>query len=239
MKNLSEIPAAILAGGMGTRLRSVVSDRPKVLSEVGGRPFLTYLLDRLAAVQVQKVVLCTGYLGEQVKARMGDRYRGIRLEYSREPSPLGTAGALRLALPLLASELVLVMNGDSYFGTTLRAFCAVHRLREANASIVLAEVEQPGGFGSVEVEEDGRIKAFFEKKKKAGGGWVNAGIYLLRTSLLELIPGDGEVSLENEIFPAWIGRGLYGFRCQGRFIDIGTPESFVTAEEFLSREKIL
>ena len=116
----------ILAGGFGTRLRSVVSDRPKVLAEVGGRPFLEYLLDQLVAEDVKSVVLCTGYLGEQVQRRLGTHYRTLALQYSREPQPLGTGGALRLALPMLDTDPVLVMNGDSYCDTRLDAFANWH-----------------------------------------------------------------------------------------------------------------
>ena len=108
------VTAAILAGGLGTRLRSVVKDRPKVLAEIRGVPFLTYLLDQLAAAGVRDVVLCTGYMGEQVRSAFGDSYGGMCLSYSQESSPLGTAGALRLALPLFKSSSVLVMNGDSF-----------------------------------------------------------------------------------------------------------------------------
>src|SRR5947208_1434645 len=109
--DLSGVVAAILAGGFGTRLRSVVADRPKPLATISGRPFLAYQLDQLAAVGLRRVVLCTGYRGDQVEATFGRHYAGMRLEYSLEAAPLGTAGALRLALPLLDSDHVLVMNG--------------------------------------------------------------------------------------------------------------------------------
>src|SRR3989338_6029269 len=113
-KRLSGVTVAILAGGLGTRLRSVIADRPKVLAEVRGRPFLTYIFDQLIAASIKYAVLCTGYLGEKVCDRFGDSYGSLRLAYSQEPSPRGTAGALRLALPLFKSDSVLVMNGDSY-----------------------------------------------------------------------------------------------------------------------------
>src|SRR5437899_2628493 len=110
----NSLSAAILVGGLGTRLRGIVADRPKVLAEVRGRPFLAYLLDQLVASGFQDVVLCTGYRSEQVKEVFGDGYGPLRIVYSEETVPLGTAGALRLALPLLQSETILVMNGDSF-----------------------------------------------------------------------------------------------------------------------------
>ena len=236
MKNLSHITAAILAGGLGSRLRPVVADRPKVLAEVGGRPFIFYLLDQLAAVSVQRVVLCTGYLADLVKDTLGETYGPMNLLYSREPSPLGTGGALCFALPLLESETVLVLNGDSFCEANLRAFSLVHRLRGAQASLLLAEVTDTGRFGWVELDEEGRITGFREKGKATGGGWVNGGIYLINRALLETIPPQQTVSLEQDLFPAWIGRGLYGFRSQGRFIDIGVPESLAGAETFFHQE---
>ena len=236
MKNLSHITAAILAGGLGTRLRPMVADRPKVLAQVGDRPFIFYLLDQLAAVRVREVVLCTGYLAHQVRDTLGETYGPMNLLYSQEPSPLGTGGALCFALPLLESEPVLVLNGDSFCEANLRAFCLVHRLRGAQASLLLAEVTDTGRFGWVALDEEGRITGFREKGKATGGGWVNGGIYLINRALLETIPPQQTVSLEQDLFPAWIGRGLYGFRSQGRFIDIGVPESLAGAETFFHQE---
>lgn len=236
MKNLSHITAAILAGGLGTRLRPMVADRPKVLAQVGDRPFIFYLLDQLAAVRVRQVVLCTGYLAHQVRDTLGETYGPMNLLYSQEPSPLGTGGALCFALPLLESETVLVLNGDSFCEANLRAFCLVHRLRGAQASLLLAEVTDTGRFGWVALDEEGRITGFREKGIATGGGWVNGGIYLINRALLETIPPQQTVSLEQDLFPAWIGRGLYGFRSQGRFIDIGVPESLAGAETFFHQE---
>jgi D-glycero-alpha-D-manno-heptose 1-phosphate guanylyltransferase len=236
MKNLSHITAAILAGGMGTRLRPMVADRPKVLAEVGGRPFIFYLLDQLAAVRVRQVVLCTGYLAQQVVDTVGETYGPLNLLYSQEPSPLGTGGALRFALPMLESETVLVLNGDSFCEANLRAFCLIHRLRGAKVTLLLAEVTDTGRFGWVELDGEGRITGFREKGKATGGGWVNGGVYLINRSFLESIPLQEIVSLEQDLFPAWIGRGLYGFRSQGRFIDIGIPESLLEAKTFFYQE---
>jgi D-glycero-alpha-D-manno-heptose 1-phosphate guanylyltransferase len=110
----SEVTAAVLAGGLGTRLRSVVDDRPKVLAQVHARPFLMFLLDQLAAADFRSVVLCTGYLGEQIQRTFGETYKCLRILYSQEPKPLGTGGALRFALPQITSDPVLVLNGDSF-----------------------------------------------------------------------------------------------------------------------------
>ena len=229
---LTSVTAAILVGGQGTRLRSVVADRPKVLAEIRGRPFLAYLLDQLAGAGVRYVVLCTGYLGEQVQAVFGDSYGSLRLVYSQESSPLGTAGALRLALPLFKSETVLVMNGDSFCEANLSAFWAWHCGRAAESTLLLTEVPDAKRYGRVNVDADGLVLRFDEKGDKSGPGWINAGIYLLNHRLLLTIPANRTVSLEREEFPSWIGRGLYGYRSGGRFLDIGTPEAYTMAEWF-------
>jgi NDP-sugar pyrophosphorylase family protein len=159
----------------------------------------------------------------------------MSLQYSQEPSPLGTGGALRFALPLLQSETVLVLNGDSFSEVNLRAFCLVHRLRGAQVTLLLAEVTDTGRFGRVELDGEGRVTGFREKGK-TGGGWVNGGVYLVNRPLLQAIPPQQIVSLEQDLFPAWIGRGFFGFRSQGRFIDIGMPESLAGAGTFFHRE---
>ncbi len=231
------VTAAILAGGLGTRLRSVVADRPKVLAEIRGRPFLLYLLDQLVAAGIRYVVLCTGYLGEQVWAMFGDSYGSLRLAYSQEPSPLGTAGALQLALPLFKSDSVLVINGDSYCEVNLKTFWAWHCAQGADATLLLTEVPDTARYGRVHVDADGAVVSFNEKGGENSPGWISAGIYLLKRHLFLTIPESGAVSLEREMFHAWIGQGLYGYQSKGRFLDIGTPEAYAAAEQFFALER--
>ncbi len=226
---LSNATAVILAGGLGTRLRSVVADRPKVLAEVGGRPFIEILLDQLVVEGVKSVVLCTGYLGNQVQDRLGASYRAMALRYSREPQPLGTGGALRLALPMLETDPVLVMNGDSYCETRLDAFANWHASQNVPATILLMETDDTRRYGRVEVDHEGRVLSFSEKSADVAPGWVNAGIYLLSRALIGSIMSERAVSLEHEVFPEWVGRGLCGFRSRGRLWDIGLPESYARA----------
>jgi D-glycero-alpha-D-manno-heptose 1-phosphate guanylyltransferase len=227
--------AAILAGGFGTRLRAVVGDRPKVLAEVGGRPFLSRLLDQLARAGVQQVVLCTGYLGEQVEQTYGSRYGEMDVYHSRESTPLGTGGALRAILPLVGSDPVLILNGDSYCDFDIADFARFHRSRASEASIVLARVADTSRYGRVNVGPDGRIESFEEKAAATGPGWINAGAYLVSRRALEQLPEHEPLSLEREVFPAWIdGAGMSGYRSEGRFLDIGTPASYAAAEHFFS-----
>lgn len=238
VQSLAELTTVILVGGFGTRLRPVVADRPKVLAEVRGRPFLAYLLDQAAAAGLRSVVLCTGYMGDHVQALFGDTYGGLHLEYSQEVSPLGTAGALRLALPLFASDPVLIMNGDSFCDTNLEAFWTWHCARGADGTLLLNKTVDTKRYGRVRVNAEGLVLSFDEKSDNDGAGWINAGIYLLSRRLLLTIPPCRAVSLEREIFPAWIGQGLYGYRSAGRFLDIGTPEAYATVEQFFAPEAL-
>ncbi len=234
IRKLSNVTAAILVGGYGTRLRSVVVNSPKALAEVRGKPFLSFLLDKLVEADIRDVVLCTGYLGEQIEARFRNSYNNLRLVYSRELLPLGTAGALRFAKSLFQSDSVLVMNGDSYFDVDLKAFWAWYCYHEANAAITLTLVPDTKRYGRINVDSEGCILHFEEKGGFDGPGWINAGIYLLKQDLLQEISASRMVSLEREVFPAWIGHSFCGYQSSGRFIDIGTPESYSEADQFFA-----
>jgi NDP-sugar pyrophosphorylase family protein len=233
---LTDVAAAILAGGLGTRLRTVVADRPKVMAPVRGRPYLTYLLDQLVRAGIHEVVVLTGYLADYVQAMLGESYRGLRLFYSPEPEPLGTAGALRWALPMLQCPTVLVLNGDSYCDVSLADFWAFHCGQAADLSLVLTLVADSSRYGKVHVAASERVLEFEEKKAAIGPGWINAGIYLLDSLLLQEIPAGRPVSLEREMFPLWAkSKTCCGFRSASRFLDIGTPDSYTAAEVFFAK----
>lgn len=233
MAGLEDTTAVILAGGMGTRLREVVADRPKVLAEVNGRPFLACLLDRLAEAGIRRVVLCTGYMAELVRDTFGDNYHGMSLLYSQENTPLGTGGALRLALPLIASDPALVMNGDSFCDADLGLFARQHHSASAPASLILVQVDDVARYGAVDVDEAGRVVSFREKGSQSGKGMINAGIYLIARHVIASIPSKRAVSLEREVFPRLIDEGLSGFPQPSRFIDIGIPSDYHAASAFL------
>jgi NDP-sugar pyrophosphorylase family protein len=226
--------ALLLAGGLGTRLRSVVADRPKVLADVRNRPFLAFLLDQLVDAGIGRVTLCVGHLGEQISELFGNAYRGVELHYSQERTPLGTAGALRHALSSVAGESLLVMNGDSYCSADLSEFADWHRDRGVLGSMLLTHVPDTRRYGQVRVAESDRVGQFAEKDASVGSGWINAGIYILHTTLLAEIPAGRPVSLEREMLPDWIRRPFGAFRSESRFLDIGVPESYAQAEAFFN-----
>lgn len=235
MNSFQDITAAILAGGFGTRLRKVVSDRPKVMAEVNGKPFLSYLFDQLSDFGIRKVVLCTGYFGEQIENYYGYRYGSLLLNYSLEKESLGTAGALKFAFPKLKSDAVLVMNGDSYFNANLEEFRIWHTNKAAGVTLLLKKASKKKRYGIVRIDDDGQIISFEEKGCFDRTEWMNAGIYIIDRKMIETIPSARKVSLEYEMFPQWVGSGLFGYISKAEFLDIGTPESFAKSGKFIKR----
>jgi NDP-sugar pyrophosphorylase family protein len=229
---LAATSAVILAGGLGTRLRSVVADRPKVLAEVAGVPFVFHLLTQLASAGVKHAVLATGHLGEQVRDALGTAYGPLELEYAHEPAPLGTGGAIRHALPLVRSHALFVLNGDSYCDVELAHLWLWHHQRAAHGTLALTRVPDARRFGTVTTDDFGRVLSFVEKSNVRRRGTVNAGLYLLRRSLVASIPSGVACSLEHDLLPRWLDDGIYGYARCARFIDIGTPASFAAAERF-------
>ncbi len=229
------IDAIVLAGGKGTRLQSVVSDRPKPMAEVAGRPFVEWLLLALRAQGLQRVVLATGYKGEMVASYFGDGARlGLELVYAQEEVPLGTGGAVRHALPLTTTARVLALNGDSFCPFDVGRLAAAHEARGAAATLWLVRMDDCRRYGAVETAADGRVLSFREKNPDLGAGLINAGVYLFERATLDAIPAAQPVSLESDIFPDLIGHGLYAAAGDGPFLDIGTPESYGSAEAFFA-----
>lgn len=236
MAHAVPVTGAILAGGLGTRLRDALPDTPKPLAPVEGRPFLHWLFEQLRSAGVSPIVLCTGYLGSQVRARIGTEYEGVPILYSEESHPLGTGGALALAWrnhPGTAPWLV--MNGDSYVGIDLAALVDAHHGSGLAATVAATRVGDASRYGRLEWDSDRRITAFHEKNPggAAAPGWINAGVYLFEAAFLDALGEPaGPLSLECEAFPGWIPRGIRAFPSEARFIDIGTPESYRLAQTF-------
>lgn len=234
MGRVCDITATILVGGQGTRLQSVVSDRPKVLAEISGKPFLAYLFDQLLNSGIRKVVLCSGYMADKIEACFGDSYDLLSIQYSKEDRPLGTGGGLRLALSCLASDTILVMNGDSYIDANLGAYMDWFFEEERQASLLLTKMDDTSRYGTVIINKNKTVVAFKEKCDNAEPSWINAGVYLVKRSLVSSIPAGKFYSLESDFFPSLKGGELYGYCDEGRFIDIGTPEAYAMAESFFA-----
>lgn len=228
-----QLRAFVLCGGLGTRLRSVLSDRPKSMAPVAGVPFLQLLLEDLKAQGIGEVILGTGYLADQVQAffRDGEEF-GLRVRYSKENEPLGTGGALKLAEPLL-SDPVVVLNGDSYVEWSLAATRDLFARQDASVVMILQAVPDVARYGSVTIKPDGRVTDFVEKGKREGAGLINAGVYLVRKEIVAGLPAGGAVSLERDVFPRLLQGKVYGRVSKGLFIDIGIPADLERAQTVL------
>lgn len=232
----ARLDAVVLAGGLGTRLRPVVSDRPKPMASMDGVPFLDILLHQLArSGMVRSAVLAVGYKAEFVRDfyASGERF-GLPIGIAVETEPLGTAGGLLNALPLTASEDVLVLNGDSFVEADIGLLIETHRRRNANATLALSRTTTPERYGTVECGADGEVLQFREKTAAAAiPAYINAGIYLFRRAILEQAPARRPLSIEIDIFPTLPSGTIRSVVAQGRFIDIGLPESYAASQHLL------
>ena len=234
--DIAEITGVILAGGKGSRLSSAVSDRPKVLAEICGRPFLTFLLDQLVSAGLKQVILCTGYMAEEIRKEIGASYKSLQIIHSPEYTPLGTAGAARNALKHLRSDMLILMNGDSFCEVDFNAYWQWYFKKDREAALLLTHVENSKRYGKVAIAADEAILSFQEKDQNSNEYLINAGIYIFHKELLTSIPPERFYSLEHDFLPNIIGSGIYGYCCHGNFIDIGTPESYRFAEDFFQAE---
>jgi D-glycero-alpha-D-manno-heptose 1-phosphate guanylyltransferase len=227
-----DFKAVILVGGLGTRLRSVVSSVPKVLAEVGKRSFLELLVQQLRSQGVHRLVLCTGYLADQVENRFGDgKTLGVEIEYSKEEQPLGTAGAVKRTEQYLRDVPdFLVMNGDSFLEIDFHSLMEFHRDHDAIATMAILRVQDTGRYGTVRVDANGRVRDFAEKTRNDTLGLVNGGVYILNRAIFQYIPQE-PASLERDVFPRLLDHGVYAQEQRGMFIDIGTPADYVRAQQ--------
>ncbi len=217
--------AIILAGGLGTRLRGVVRDVPKPMADVGGRPFLEYLLAELARRGATRFILSVGHLAEVVRDHFGDRHLGLPVDYSVETEPLGTGGAIFRALELARDERVLVQNGDTLLLADPWELLEAHRRAGDDITLTLRRMDDASRYGLVEVRGD-RVTGFAEKRPGASG-WINAGVYALARRLLARRPAGARFSFEADFLPGAVDTFKVGARfADGYFIDIGVPEDY-------------
>ena len=226
----------LLCGGAGLRLRSVLGNAPKGMADVAGRPFLELLFRQLRRHGFERAILAVGYQRDIICSHFGERAFGLDLAYSTESCPLGTGGALRNAADLIASEDVLIMNGDSYTDVNLCEFAVDHQEAKADLSVVVVPADGRGDCGSIALDEAGNLTSFAERQDPFHAPYVNAGIYMTSRRTLHEIPSGLEVSLEREILPQWLRQGKYikGFVCLSKCIDIGTPERYQSAQDILA-----
>jgi mannose-1-phosphate guanylyltransferase len=221
--------AVILVGGQGTRLRPLTSTLPKPIVPLVDRPFISYMLAWLRGHGVEDVIMSCGFLATSVREVLGDgSQQGVRLRFVEEPDPRGTAGALKLAEPML-EERFLMLNGDVLTDIDLTSQIAQHEETGASATLALVPVADPSAYGLVLLHEDRSVKEFLEKPgaDRIESNLISAGAYVLERSILDLVPAERNVSIEREVWPRLVGDGLYGFPSEGYWLDIGTPERYL------------
>jgi len=224
---MNTIKAVILAGGKGTRLRPLTYSIPKPMLPVGGKPFIEYLIILLKKFGISEIILCTGYLSNTIEEYFKDGSEfGVNIKYSIEKEELGTGGAIKNAEKYLDNKFI-VLNGDSYLEIDYKDFIEYSKKKNSKYTIALTKVENPERYGLVEIDNEGRITNFFEKeqsKKQSKEKLINSGVYLFEPEIFDYMP-KGKSSLEKEIFPKIIN-SMYGYICNGYFIDMGVPESY-------------
>lgn len=225
--------AIVLAGGFGTRLRSVVSEVPKPMAPVGGRPFLEHLLEYWMGQGVRRFVLSIGYLADKVVGHFGSAWQGAEIAYAHEREPLGTGGGLLLAAAQAHGDELLVLNGDTFFAVDLAGLASFHAARRADCTLSLFRTQDAERYMGLVLAADGEIAELAARR----GGLANGGVYLFRKAALQALPWQpGErASLEADMLPEGKRAGwrLYGRECGARFIDIGVPEDYRRAAEVL------
>ena len=225
---MSHDPAAciVLAGGLGTRLKPVVADRPKCLSPVGARPFLQIQLESLAAQGIDRFVLSLGHMAEMVIDALPGLAVPARLEYVVEPWPLGTGGAVLHAMNRLGLDEAMVANGDTYLDADLGALLLpIDRIGGESMRVAAIEVDDRARYGGLTLS-DARIDGFIEKGSH-GPGWINAGLYRVSRDAFDGKQPDAAFSFESAVMPALAEQGrLHAARLSGTFIDIGVPDDY-------------
>lgn len=232
--------AIVLAGGLGTRLRSLVREVPKPMAPVKGRPFLEHLLDYWIGQGVREFVLSVGYREDIIREHFRDRYRDAVIEYAIERRPLGTGGGLLLALRAKERpDPLLVLNGDTLFDVSLPALRAEHERSGAGVTLALHETSGGGRYSAVDVAADGRVAALCSRNSRTPARYVNGGVYVLGPRVFDGVetPPEATVSLEDELLPALIEQGIrvQGYPSEGSFIDIGLPDDYLRLESWIGQ----
>ncbi len=229
MKAMEPLEIIILAGGAGTRLKSVVADLPKPMADIRGKPFLELLAASTLKYGVGKLIFCVSYKREIIQSHFGTSFCGVPVFYSVEEEPLGTGGAIMQAFGLVSGKSALVLNGDTFFGVDLRALWESHQKSGADATLALKYLDDCNRYGTVEVI-DGRIFGFREKRA-ASAGLINGGIYAVKADIFKRLGLSGKFSFESDLLEkSCDSLSVRAFAGDGYFIDIGVPEDYHRAQ---------
>ena len=228
-KQLVNIDVVLLCGGKGERLKSVLGDKPKVMADINGKPFLELLINNLKKIGFKRFILSVGYQREKIIDYFKDR-EGI--VFSPEETALGTGGGLKRAEKLVTGDTFLALNGDSFCDLDFNKVLAFHQSKKATATLVLAKARESKDYGAVNLDDFCRIEKFCERTDSKKSGLMNAGIYLMEKVIFSQMP-EGAFSLEYDFFPKL--KGSFGYVTEAGLYDIGTPERYQKAKEFLKQ----
>ena len=218
--------AIVLAGGLGTRLRSEIGEHPKALAPVNGQPFLHYLLNYLKSQGIKTVILSVGYKHEMIEKAIGNTYNGLSIIYAVESEPRGTGGGLKLALEKTTTDDILVCNGDTFFDIDLSRLTKMHQENKSNCTIALKKMENGGRYGNVVMDDENKIIAFHEKSPRENA-LINGGMYCIKRGILTHYPVNTPFSFEtNYLENGTKAKKIFGLTFDNYFKDIGVPEDY-------------
>lgn len=233
---LNNLDVVILCGGLGTRLQAVDADTPKVMMKFEDRPFLDIVIHHLKTQGLKRFILCTGHKSDWIEEYYKENDPGVEIVYSWEEKRLGTGGAIKNAQKYVQSDPFFVLNGDCYCDVDFQAFYDFYKEKNNMAAIVASNVKESKDFGSLDMDDNDQIHAFLEKEDR-GEAYINAGRYCFSKAVFDLMPEEDNFSVEFDVFPKIVEKGLYGFKHKGEFFDIGTPERFEKATQFFKDGK--
>jgi D-glycero-alpha-D-manno-heptose 1-phosphate guanylyltransferase len=226
--------AVILAGGLGTRLKSIIQDIPKPMADINGRPFLAFVLENLIAKGVDRFVISAGYKHEVIREYFKNEFNGVPVIYCIEDEPLGTGGGIKKSLELCTEENVLILNGDTFFNADLVQLSEVHAAKKSNLTMVLRKVENAGRYGNVEFGNDSRLSGFKEKNDNSNAGYINGGIYLIKKNIFTTLSFPDKFSFEKDFLEKYYSiLNMYVCLSEAYFIDIGIPTDYEKAKQEL------
>lgn len=236
-KNPIKMQAIILAGGFGTRLKSIICDTPKPMAKIDEKPFLFYLVSKLHQYKFKKIIFSVHHLKEKVMEYFGTNFFGIEIEYAIENEPLGTGGAIMNSLNYISfDEPVFILNGDSFFNIDLTIMMDFHLNKKADFTISLKSMQNPTRYGLVEINENGFVKNFIEKSNNYDFGYINSGIYIINPKIFAKFILPTKFSFENDFMCKYFNKILINtFKSDDYFIDIGVPEDYIKAQNNIAR----
>ena len=228
--------AIILAGGFGTRLKSVVNEVPKSMAMINEKPFLEYQLNYLHQLGIKRIVFSLGYKNEIIQSYFKNQFKSISITYAIENEPLGTGGGIINAFKNITGKEAFVLNGDTMFEVNLSEFYLFHKNTDSQISLSLRFLDDVSRFGTVETDTENRITGFYEKNFVKSSGYINGGIYLINKKFYQNLNLGEKFSIERDCFEKiYKTEKLFGFKCDEYFLDIGIPDDFNKAQHEFKR----